>query len=262
MPVAQCGDSQVYYEDTGGDGPVVVLAHGYAMDHTMFEGVTRLSPQWRVIRWDARGHGRTRDSGRAFTYWDLAGDLLALLDQLGIQTASVGGVSQGGFISLRAALIAPDRIDSLLLFDTEAGACSADDRAAYSELFGMFADQGPREDLVKSLAAQIVGDHPEAGEWAKRWATSGVPLGTATECLLGRDDLIDRLPAIRVPALLARGEHDFSIPVERMNILHEGLPGSTDIQVIPGAGHSPSVTHPDETNAVLVQFLEEQSRAA
>jgi pimeloyl-ACP methyl ester carboxylesterase len=262
MPVARCGDSQVYYEDTGGDGPVIVLAHGYAMDHTMFEGVTRLSPEWRVIRWDARGHGRTRDGGQAFTYWDLAGDLLGLLDHLGVETASVGGVSQGGFISLRAALMAPDRVASLLLFDTEAGACSPEDRAAYSELFGMLADQGPREDLVTSLAAQIVGDHPEAGDWARRWGRTGLPLGTPTECLLGRDDIIDRLPTIRQPALLARGEHDLSIPVQRMNILHERLAGSTDIQVIPGAGHSPPVTHPDETNAVLVQFLAEQSRAA
>lgn len=255
MPVAKCGDSQIYYEDTGDDAPAIVLAHGYAMDHTMFDGVTRLSPRWRVIRWDARGHGRTRDSGRPFTYWDLAEDLLTLMNELGLDSANIGGVSQGGFIALRAALMAPERVDSLLLFDTEAGACSVEDRAAYSELFGILTDLGPREDLVTSLATQIVGDHPEAGVWARRWSRSGVPLGAATDCLLGRDDIIDRLSEITQRALLVRGEHDFSIPIERMSVLHERLPGSTDITVIRGAGHSPPVTHPDETNAALIAFL-------
>jgi pimeloyl-ACP methyl ester carboxylesterase len=255
MPVAQCRDAVLHYEDTGGDGPPLILAHGYGLDSSMFAGQRDLAPRWRVIAWDARGHGRTTDDGRPFTYWDLVDDLLQLMDTLGIETASIGGVSQGGFIALRAALAAPERVESLVLFDTEAGGCSAEDLASYRQMFDELAELGPVDELVVPLARQIVGDLPAADDWARRWGATGVPLGPAVECLLGRDDVIDRLDQIVVPALLLRGERDTSIPLSRMNILHEGLVSATEIHFIPGAGHSPPMTHPRETNVVLSAFL-------
>jgi pimeloyl-ACP methyl ester carboxylesterase len=257
MPVARSRDTAIYYDDTGGDGPPVILAHGYGLDHTMFAGQQALSPTWRIIAWDARGHGNTTSDGRPFTYWDLADDLFRLMDALDIETANVGGVSQGGFISLRAALAAAERVRSLLLFDTEAGACSPEDLTAYRQMFDALAERGPADELVRPLAAQIVGAHSTADEWAGRWAQRGVPLGQATECLLGRDDIISRLGEITQPTLLVRGEHDASIPVDRTNILSERMPTATAVAFISGAGHSPPLTHPDETNAVLTKFLEQ-----
>ncbi len=262
MPFAQCGDNQVYYEDTGGDGHPVVLAHGYGMDHSMFVGQAALAGRWRVITWDARSHGKTTDQGRPFTYWDLARDLLSLMDALRIPRATIGGVSQGGFISLRAALLAPDRVHSLLLFDTEAGACSPEDRVAYGQMFDALTERGPVRELVHPLAAQIIGDHPAAADWEGRWAADGVPLGAARACLLGRDDIIDRLTEIQCPALLVRGEHDASIPAERMTILEEQLANATSIHVIAGAGHSPPLTHPEQANAVIAGFLSAHTDSA
>jgi pimeloyl-ACP methyl ester carboxylesterase len=251
MPFVRCGDTQVYYEDTGGDGPVVFLAHGFAMDHSMFAGQTALAPRWRVIAWDARGHGKTESDGQPFTYWDLARDLLRLMDALDVAQATLGGVSQGGFISLRAALLAPERVSSLLLFDTEAGACSPADLAGYREMFDVFAERGPVEELVTALATQIVGDHPTADSWARHWSAHGIPLGEPTACLLGRDDIVGRLGEIRCPALLIRGERDTSIPWERTALLHENMANATSVHVIAGAGHSPPLTHQDETNAIV-----------
>jgi pimeloyl-ACP methyl ester carboxylesterase len=68
--------------------------------------VTALAPQYRVITWDQRGHGGTRATG-AFTYWDSAADLLRLLGHLGGERAALADMSQGGFLSLRAALTGP-----------------------------------------------------------------------------------------------------------------------------------------------------------
>jgi len=98
MPVAEANGIEITYTDSGGEGPAVVFSHGYLMDHSMFDRqVTALAPQYRVITWDQRGHGGTRATG-AFTYWDSAADVLALLDHLGVERAVLAGMSQGGFL--------------------------------------------------------------------------------------------------------------------------------------------------------------------
>lgn len=262
MPSARIGGSdpgygELGYADTGGAGPVLFLAHGYGLDRTMFVAQAELAPHCRVVAWDARGHGGTPDGGSPFSYWDLARDQLALMDRLGVGRATLGGVSQGGFIALRAALIAPHRVSGLVLFDTEAGACHPDDAASYRRLFAELAEFGPVEDLVVPLAAQIIGDHPAADGWARRWQERSFPLGAAADCLLSRDNIVPRLSEIQCPALLVRGGRDFSIPAERMKILRDSLQSATPIHVIADAGHSPPLTHPGETNAVVMEFMNE-----
>jgi pimeloyl-ACP methyl ester carboxylesterase len=167
----------------------------------------------------------------------------------------VGGVSQGGFAALRTALIAPERITGLVLADTEAAALDPADAAAYAGMFAALAQQGPVDELLEPLAAQIIGAHPAAGQWVARWRERGVPLGAPVECLTGRDNITERLAGITVPALLLRGEHDLSIPLPRMRVLAERLPHHTGIQTVPGAGHSPTLTHPRECAAMLSKFL-------
>lgn len=257
MAVLHGNGRMIHYLDSGGDGAAVVLAHGYFLDKTMFRAqISELGPQWRVVAWDARGHGGTPDDGEPFTYWDLARDLLALMDGLGIEEAAVGGVSQGGFTAMRAALLEPDRISSLILMDTEAHACPAEEKAKYRQLFSALAAQGPTDALTGPLARQIVGDHPLAAGWARRWKDAEhLPLGAPVGCLLDRDDIVDRLPEIRCPALLVRGSQDASLPPERMDVLHDRLPAATPVHVVEGAWHSPPLTHPDQVNELLAEFL-------
>jgi len=121
MPTAAVNGIEVSYTDSGGAGPVVVLSHGFLMNQSMFDAqVAALAPEYRVITWDERGHGGTAAPG-PFSYWDSARDALALLDHLGIERAVLGGMSQGGFLSLRAALLAPERVSGLILIDSQAG---------------------------------------------------------------------------------------------------------------------------------------------
>ncbi|HAC46080.1 MAG TPA: alpha/beta hydrolase, partial [Chloroflexi bacterium] len=105
MPLHKINGQWIHYEDTGGDQPPLVLAHGFLMDSEMFAPqVEALGSRCRIITWDARCHGETETTDDPFTYWDLAEDLRGLLDHLGIAQAVIGGMSQGGFVALRFAL--------------------------------------------------------------------------------------------------------------------------------------------------------------
>src|SRR5712691_10004316 len=139
MSYADINDQRIRLDDTGGDGPPVILAHGFLMDRTMFAPqVSALSGEFRVITWDERGFGETEFDGKPFTYWDSAGDCLGLLDHLGIEQAVVGGMSQGGFLSLRAALLAPERVRALVLLDTAADAETPETIAANQGMLDMW----------------------------------------------------------------------------------------------------------------------------
>jgi pimeloyl-ACP methyl ester carboxylesterase len=84
MPFASVNGQQLYFEDTAGTGPVVVFSHGNLMNSQMWAPqVEAMRGEFRCVVWDARLHGRTKDDGDLYTYWDSADDLLGLLDHLG-----------------------------------------------------------------------------------------------------------------------------------------------------------------------------------
>jgi pimeloyl-ACP methyl ester carboxylesterase len=131
MATARINGIDVHYEDTGGGGPVVLFSHGFLMDHTMFDRqVDALADHYRCIRWEERGFGATRADG-PFTYWDSADDAIALLDHVGVDEAVFVGMSQGGFLSLRAALTHPARVRAIVLIDSAADVDDAETLAGY-----------------------------------------------------------------------------------------------------------------------------------
>ncbi|MGH2813409.1 MAG: alpha/beta fold hydrolase, partial [Actinomycetota bacterium] len=121
MPIAELNGWKIAYEDAG-RGPPVVLIHGLLMDRTMFDPqVEAFGDRYRLITPDLRGHGDSEKRAEEHSQWDLMEDQIALCDHLGIDRAVFGGVSQGGFQSLRAALRHPGRVAGLILIDTQAG---------------------------------------------------------------------------------------------------------------------------------------------
>src|SRR6202008_570559 len=158
MSYADINGQRIRYDDSGGDGPPVILSHGFLMDRTMFEPqVDALAGEFRVITWDERGFGETQFDGKPFTYWDSAGDCLGLLDHLGIERAVVGGMSQGGFVSLRTALLAPDRVRALVLIDTQSGAEDPQRLPAYRQMQQTWLEAGPVDELTNAIATLILG---------------------------------------------------------------------------------------------------------
>lgn len=257
MAYADVDGQRLYYEDTGGDGPPVVLSHDFLLDHEMFAAqVAHLRSVYRIITWDQRGFGATESSGDAFTLWDSARDLFALLDELEIERAVLAGVAQGGEVSLRAALLAPDRVRALVLLATGAAAEDPDVAESDRAAVGTWAEQGYRDDVALAFADRL-GDAEEASRWRDRWRTwDPAQLRNAGAALLDRDDVSDRLEELAMPALLLHGTADGSVPVERGHEICAEVSDCRGVVEVAGAGRVPSLTHAEVVTPAIREFLE------
>jgi 3-oxoadipate enol-lactonase len=258
MPSTSVNGTSISYSDSSGDGPAVVLSHGYLMDSAMFAPqVAALAPEYRVIAWDARGFGGTKATG-PFSYWDSARDVLALLDQLGIDRAVLGGMSQGGFVSLRAALLAPERVRGLVLIDTQAGTENPEVAPAYEQLDQTWMEHGPGP--VQDIVASIILGPPDGpvdyAPWFAKWAAiDRDELHLSFRCLMDRDDITGRLGEISCPALIVHGTADAAIPMERAEAVQAGLGGPAALVQIDGASHAANLSNPDQVNVAMLEFL-------
>jgi 3-oxoadipate enol-lactonase len=250
-PVLKRNGLEIAYVDTGGIRPAVVFSHGFGMDHSMFEPqIDDLRDDYRLLAWDQRGWGQTRATG-PFTLWDSAADLLALLESTGIERAVLCGMSQGGSVSLRAALLAPDRVLGLILIGTQAG---PENRIGPDQLIAKWRSSGAGS-IQHSLAANLLGpgDWPR---WYAKWMEMDVEqLDWAYRSMIERDDLTGRLPDITCPALVVHGTDDTAVPIENADMLRSGLGGITTFAPIVGGPHASNITHPVEVNEAIRQFL-------
>jgi pimeloyl-ACP methyl ester carboxylesterase len=255
MPFADVNGQRLYFEDSGGDGLPVVFSHGFLMDHEMFNPqVAALAPEFRCITWDERGFGQT-EATAPFTYWDSAADCLALLDHLGISSAVLAGMSQGGFLSLRAALTAPERVRGLVLIDTQAGVEDPEALPLYQGMNDEWVTNGPGN-VQDGIAGLILGDKVDHAPWFAKWnAAPKENLAFPFDCLVGRDDITDRLSEISAPAIIFHGDADVAITMDRAEVLRDGLANSRGIVVVEGAAHAPNLSHPDAVNGPLIEFL-------
>jgi pimeloyl-ACP methyl ester carboxylesterase len=249
----------VHYVDHGGDGPAVVLLHSYLMDLDMFAAqVDALGEDFRLIAVDERGFGGT-PADSPFTYWDVARDVLALLDELGVERAAAAGTSQGGFIALRMALMQPERVSALVLMGTSAAAEDVEVAAGYRQLAATWKEQGPIEPLLDTVAGICLGSM-DAGDWKAKWRTvPGDRFDLVLTTLVERDGLLDRLPEVRCPALVLHGSADAAYPLDHAAELVSALPNAEPLVVVEGGAHFLSLTDADAVNPHLRRFLAEHA---
>jgi pimeloyl-ACP methyl ester carboxylesterase len=256
MAFAAINGQNIYYEDTGGDGPAVVLGHGFLMDHEMFEPqVAALRDRYRVVTWDERGFGLTGFDGKPFTYWDSAADCLGLMTHLGIDRCVVGGMSQGGYLSLRVALTAPERVRALILLDSGAALDPPDTLAANQGMVDLWLAVGPVDELANAVATIIIDEPTENAKWIAKWQARPKELmAEPSRCLLTRDDVSQRLGEITCPALVVHGTEDTAITMEHAEEMAEALVGCGGVVKVGGA-HAASLTNPEPVNAAILEFL-------
>lgn len=259
MPYAHVNGQQLYFEDTGGDKPALIFSHGLLMDHEMFAPqVEAFRDRWRCITWDERAHGKTAmDTLAPFSYYDSADDLAALLKHLGIGTAVLAGMSQGGYLSLRCALTHPEIVRALVLIDTQAQLEDPAKTPGYQQMLEAWATHGLPDAVATTIEHIILGSGwPGAEAWKAKWrGWKGVNLMGAFHTLVTRDDISARISNIRVPTLVIHGDADIAIELERARDMARRIP-EAQLQVIEGAGHAANLTHPEPVNAAISAFLD------
>ena len=258
MATASVNGIDINYIDTGGDGPVVLFSHGFMMNHTMFDAqLEALAPDYRCVAWDERGFGGTRATG-PFTYWDSAKDALGLLDHLGIERAVFAGMSQGGFLSMRAALTAPERVAGLIFIDSAADLDDPDTLEGNKKMVHVFehGDKDKRSMVFDIVAKMILGDERLEADWKPIWEKlDRAQVAIAGATLLGREDLVDRLSELSCPTLVIHGTDDAAISLDRGYLLANGVQDTRGVIEVEGAAHAPNMTHPDQVNAAIREFL-------
>jgi pimeloyl-ACP methyl ester carboxylesterase len=247
------------FEDAG-DGPAVLLLHGLLFDARQFEPqVQALRDRYRVITPDSRNHGKSEFRDEEYTQWDLMEDQVSLLDHLGLERAVWGGVSMGGFQSLRAALRHPERVAGLILIDTQAGSESPDLAPMYEAAGAAAMESGWTEDSA-NLARRVLFGASASDDvttpWIEWWQS--MPTFAAVSLLRAvtrRDDITEGLGEIQAPALVIHGEEDVAIGMERAEQLADGLPNLVEFVRIQRAGHTSTLEQPEPVSEAVDRFL-------
>src|SRR3979490_3281882 len=149
MPKINRNAVNIHYE-VHGDGPPLLLTHGYSSTSDMWQRqIEALSSHHKLVLWDMRGHGQSDypDDPSAYSEALTVGDMAALLDEVGADSAIVGGLSLGGYMSLAFYRAHPERVSALLIIDTGPGFKKDDAREAWNKRAHDTGDRFEREGL-------------------------------------------------------------------------------------------------------------------
>jgi 3-oxoadipate enol-lactonase len=231
-----------------GSGPLVVLLHPLAEAGELWRRlIDDLTPLFRVVAPDARGHGASKWDGEQFSVPDLADDVAALVDHFGAGSARVAALSMGGCTAVALAVRHPGLVHSLVL----AGA-TADYGPGKAATWGERAEKAVTVPREKQLAFQVdrwfsprfLEQDPAEVERVSRIFTETASQAHAAACrALGAYDDSARLGEITAPTLVLVGEDDYATPPAMAEALHAGI-ASSRLQVLPEVRHLSLVESP------------------
>ncbi len=253
------GNRTVGYDDVGTGLPVLFL-HGFPHDRSLWgPQMGGLATPVRTIAVDLRGFGESR--GPAVTQIEeYVDDVLAFLDERGLETVVVTGLSMGGYVAFALWRRAPERVRALVLSDTKAPPDTDEARAKRAEQIALVEEKGSGA-LADLLLPGMLGkstraSHPDLVErvytMLARAPIAGITGGL--RAMAARADSTATLETISVPALIVVGEEDVLTPVADARALHAGIRGSR-LEIIPAAGHLTGLERPAAFNHVLSEFL-------
>jgi (E)-2-((N-methylformamido)methylene)succinate hydrolase len=249
----------LHYWDDGGAKPPVMLIHGVGADGTSWDQIADiLAPEFRTIRLDLRGHGRSGHIEGALTLDDFVRDVADVLDACVISAAHIVGFSLGGMIAQGIALQRAARVRRLVLLSAVAGRTTEERERVQARLAilrkdGIAAITGAAQerwftpefiarnsDLVQQRMRQLQENH------ASSYAAAYTVFSTS--------DLGDKLHAINAPALVVTGEHDVGSNTRMARFMHAQIKGSV-LEILPGLRHSILVEVPEQVASLIRNFL-------
>jgi pimeloyl-ACP methyl ester carboxylesterase len=254
---AAVNGARLYYEQSG-EGPDVVLIHGFSLDTRMWEPqVPALIEQVRITRYDVRGFGR---SSAATPQHDAVADLLGLLDHLGIRRAHIVGMSMGGAIATDFALTHPERTSTLVLIGATVNGFP---HTGFDARFAPLFEAGARGDLPAAkelwLQDRFVTPVRDSQSIAAtvRTIVMDCPCQQFTDARLlpgaAVPPAFERLEALRVPTLAVVGDADDPDMLAIADAIQLRVPGAGKL-LIPDAGHLVNLEQPAALNQALLTF--------
>ena len=249
---------RIHFETEGReDGPPLLFAHSLGTHLGLWDRQAREAAGlgFRVIRYDARGHGRSEAPDGDYTLERLGLDALGVLDRLGIDKAAFCGISMGAMAATWLAMHHPRRFSRVALCNSAAW---MPDRQAWDDRINTVLKDGT-EAVVDAVSERwftpgFRAENPDEVERIRAMVLATDRNGYAGATAAVRDmDLRDRLGLIESPALVVIGVHDTVTPPERGQYLVERIPGAQ--KIVLEAAHLSSVEAADEFNRVVLRFL-------
>jgi 3-oxoadipate enol-lactonase len=268
MPIAHVNGADVHYTDTGGppgrpDAPTIVFGHGLLFSGWMFSHqVEALEDEYRCVTIDWRSQGQSPAARDGHDMDTLTLDLVALLDELGLDAVHYVGLSMGGYVGMRFAARYPDRVISLILLDTDAGPEDADVRPKYRMLANIYRLIGPgpiRKQIVPIMFGPTFREDPVGqaviGQWMTQLKTNNkAGIRRAVLGISDRLPVTDEIGGIRARTLVAVGADDVATVPAKSEAIAAGIDGAK-LEIVPEAGHSSTIEQPDVLTRLIREHL-------
>jgi 3-oxoadipate enol-lactonase len=241
------------------DAPALLLGGSLGTTVDMWRPqLPALAERLRVVRFDHRGHGGSPVPPGPYGIADLAGDVLALLDRLGLERVAYCGLSIGGMVGLWLAAHAPERIDRLVVVSSSAHLPPA---SAWRERAATVRTAGTVEAVADTVVARwltpgFARAEPETVEWLRGMLAATPVDGYAACCeALARLDLRGDVPRIAAPTLVVGGAEDPATPPEHARALAAAIPGAR-LEILSPAAHLASVERAAEVTRLVRERCE------
>lgn len=258
MPFASLSNVRLAYSLDGPENaPVVMLSNSlmasWMMWDPQFEALAR---DWRVLRYDTRGHGQSDSPPGPYTIELMADDAAGLIEYVGVEDVHFVGLSMGGMIGQQLALRHPGRVRSLSLCDT---ASEMPPRAMWDERFATAREQGI-EGLVDAtikrwFVANFIEREPQTIAWVRKMILStGVEGYIACASAVRDMSQTHLLRGIQVPTQIIVGLDDPACTLAASEVLHQEIAGST-LHVIDDAAHLANIEKPEHFTRLLLEFF-------
>lgn len=257
MPVTVREGVRLYWKVEGNaDAPALVLLNSIGTGMALWEdAVPRLGRHFQLLRIDTRGHGGSDAPPGDYSLDQLARDAAAIMDDAGISSAAIAGVSLGGMIAMQLGINAPRRVEALALICTSARM----DRASWAARVDLVRDHGTAAiaDMAvgRFLSPGLAALRPEIADALRNGVAAQALDGYAGAAAAIRDmDLADRLTTIAAPTLIVTATHDISTPLDgHGDLLLARIAGSRHVAL--DSAHLPPIEAPDALADALIAFL-------
>ena len=235
-----------------GRGVPLVLIHGFPFDHSIWdEVIPLLKDDFDLILPDVRGFGQSDAVDEAYTMTDLADDLAALLDHLGLESAFLAGHSMGGYVTLAFADAYPQRVRGLALVSSQAAADPSERKAGRYAQARQIKEDGIGE-TVAGMTTKLTAD-VRVQKFVHDLMRKQKPAGYigSLQAMAERADTMSALENNSFPVLLIHGEADGLIPLERAREIQAKVPRARMVE-LSGVGHMPMMESPQQVADALI----------